>query len=239
MSDTRHMDHALALARRGLGNTWPNPAVGCVLVRDGRVVGRGWTQPGGRPHAERMALDQAGPLAAGATAYVTLEPCAHHGRTPPCCDAIIAAGIGRVISALEDPDPRVAGRGHGLLRAAMRFKWLTIAVTLAIFATSVWGMRFVEQQFFPTSDRTEVLVDITERQNASIARTRADMDRLEASLADDDDVAGFDLLAENPSDSVVLRFVDDGWPGEGEVGLVDSRSLDDAAAFSDIAEQHR
>ncbi|HMS95563.1 MAG TPA: bifunctional diaminohydroxyphosphoribosylaminopyrimidine deaminase/5-amino-6-(5-phosphoribosylamino)uracil reductase RibD, partial [Tabrizicola sp.] len=84
------MAHALRLAARGLGNTWPNPAVGCVLVRDGLIVGRGWTQPGGRPHAEVRALQQAGPLAEGATAYVTLEPCAHHGHTPPCAEALIA-----------------------------------------------------------------------------------------------------------------------------------------------------
>ena len=116
--DARHMAHALRLARRGLGNVWPNPAVGCVLVRDGRIVGRGWTQPGGRPHAERMALDQAGQGACGATAYVTLEPCAHHGRTPPCAEALVQAGIRRVVSALTDPDARVAGRGHAILRAA-------------------------------------------------------------------------------------------------------------------------
>ena len=114
----RHMGHALRLARRGLGNVWPNPAVGCVIVQDGRIVGRGWTQPGGRPHAERMALDQAGPLARGATAYVTLEPCAHHGRTPPCAGALASAGIVRVVSAMTDPDPRVAGRGHRILRDA-------------------------------------------------------------------------------------------------------------------------
>ena len=118
MSDTRHMRHALALARRGLGNTWPNPAVGCVIIRDGRVVGRGWTQPGGRPHAEVMALAQAGGQAQGATAYVTLEPCAHHGKTPPCAEALVRAGIARVVSALTDPDPRVAGRGHAILRDA-------------------------------------------------------------------------------------------------------------------------
>lgn len=112
------MDHALRLARRGLGNVWPNPAVGCVLVREGRIVGRGWTQPGGRPHAERMALDAAGAAARGATAYVTLEPCAHHGRTPPCAEALIGAGVTRVVSALTDPDPRVTGRGHAMLRAA-------------------------------------------------------------------------------------------------------------------------
>ncbi len=112
------MAHALRLARRGLGNVWPNPAVGCVLVREGRIVGRGWTQPGGRPHAERMALDVAGPMAQGATAYVTLEPCAHHGRTPPCASGLVDAGVVRVVTALTDPDPRVAGRGHAMLHAA-------------------------------------------------------------------------------------------------------------------------
>jgi diaminohydroxyphosphoribosylaminopyrimidine deaminase/5-amino-6-(5-phosphoribosylamino)uracil reductase len=118
VTDDSHMAHALALAARGLGRTWPNPAVGCVLVKDGLIVGRGWTQPGGRPHAERMALDQAGDRARGATAYVTLEPCAHHGKTPPCAEGLIAAGVARVVSALTDPDPRVAGRGHAMLRAA-------------------------------------------------------------------------------------------------------------------------
>jgi diaminohydroxyphosphoribosylaminopyrimidine deaminase / 5-amino-6-(5-phosphoribosylamino)uracil reductase len=112
------MAHALALAARGLGRTWPNPAVGCVIVQGQRIVGRGWTQPGGRPHAETMALAQAGKAARGATAYVTLEPCAHHGQTPPCTDALIAAGIARVVTALTDPDPRVSGRGHAALRAA-------------------------------------------------------------------------------------------------------------------------
>ena len=112
------MGAALALAGRGLGGTWPNPAVGCVLVRDGVVVGRGWTQPGGRPHAETEALRRAGLAAAGATAFVSLEPCSHHGRTPPCADALVAAGVARVVVALEDPDPRVAGRGMARLRAA-------------------------------------------------------------------------------------------------------------------------
>jgi diaminohydroxyphosphoribosylaminopyrimidine deaminase/5-amino-6-(5-phosphoribosylamino)uracil reductase len=112
------MAHALRLAARGLGNVWPNPAVGCVIVRDGIVVGRGWTQPGGRPHAEVRALQQAGSLAQGATAYVTLEPCAHHGHTPPCAEALIAAKVARVVTALTDPDPRVSGKGHAMLRAA-------------------------------------------------------------------------------------------------------------------------
>jgi diaminohydroxyphosphoribosylaminopyrimidine deaminase/5-amino-6-(5-phosphoribosylamino)uracil reductase len=112
------MRAALALASRGLGNTWPNPAVGCVIIRDGRVVGRGWTQPGGRPHAETEALKRAGEAARGATAYVTLEPCCHWGRTPPCTDALAAAGIARVVVAMRDPDPRVNGAGIARLRAA-------------------------------------------------------------------------------------------------------------------------
>jgi diaminohydroxyphosphoribosylaminopyrimidine deaminase/5-amino-6-(5-phosphoribosylamino)uracil reductase len=118
MDDLLHMRAALALARRGLGNAWPNPAVGCVLVKDGRVIGRGWTQPGGRPHAETEALRRAGNAARGATAYVTLEPCSHHGRTPPCCEALAGAGIARVVMAMRDPDPRVNGRGLAMLRGA-------------------------------------------------------------------------------------------------------------------------
>ncbi|NKC29273.1 bifunctional diaminohydroxyphosphoribosylaminopyrimidine deaminase/5-amino-6-(5-phosphoribosylamino)uracil reductase RibD [Falsiroseomonas selenitidurans] len=119
MEDAAHMRAALALAGRGLGNTWPNPAVGCVIVAaDGAVVGRGWTQPGGRPHAETEALRRAGHAARGATAYVTLEPCCHWGRTPPCTDAMIAAGVARVVVAMRDPDPRVDGEGFSRLRAA-------------------------------------------------------------------------------------------------------------------------
>jgi diaminohydroxyphosphoribosylaminopyrimidine deaminase/5-amino-6-(5-phosphoribosylamino)uracil reductase len=117
-ADLRFMTSALALARRGLGNVWPNPAVGCVIVRDGHVAGRGWTQPGGRPHAETEALARAGEAALGATAYVTLEPCSHHGRTGPCADALAAAGIARVVVATGDPDPRVAGQGLARLEAA-------------------------------------------------------------------------------------------------------------------------
>jgi diaminohydroxyphosphoribosylaminopyrimidine deaminase / 5-amino-6-(5-phosphoribosylamino)uracil reductase len=119
--DERFMDLALALGRRGLGNAWPNPAVGAVVVGAAGdvpvIVGRGWTQPGGRPHAEVEALARAGTRARGATLYVTLEPCSHHGHTPPCADAIIAAGIARVVSAVEDPNPEVAGEGHARLRA--------------------------------------------------------------------------------------------------------------------------
>src|ERR1700676_2823278 len=101
--DLAPMRAALALARRNLGATWPNPAVGCVIIKEGRVVGRGWTQPGGRPHAETEALARAGAAARGATAYVSLDPCSHWGKTPPCADALIAAGLRRVVIALEDP----------------------------------------------------------------------------------------------------------------------------------------
>jgi diaminohydroxyphosphoribosylaminopyrimidine deaminase / 5-amino-6-(5-phosphoribosylamino)uracil reductase len=118
--DHRFMSLALVLGRRGLGNTWPNPAVGAVVVRfDGGepvIVGRGWTQPGGRPHAETEALRRAGEAARGATLYVTLEPCSHYGKTPPCAEAVIAAGVARVVTAVEDPNAVAAG-GHAMLRA--------------------------------------------------------------------------------------------------------------------------
>lgn len=113
-----HMRAALGLARRGLGNTWPNPSVGCVVVKDGQVIGRGVTAPGGRPHAERVALAMAGQAARGADVFVTLEPCCHHGKTPPCTDALIEAGVGRVFVATRDPDHRVNGAGVARLRAA-------------------------------------------------------------------------------------------------------------------------
>lgn len=131
--DERWMDVALALARRGLGRTAPNPSVGSVIVdAGGRVVGRGWTQPGGRPHAETMALAQAGAAARGSTLYVTLEPCSHHGRTPPCADSIIAAGVARVVAAIPDPDPRVDGRGLARLREH------GVAVTTGVGASAAW-----------------------------------------------------------------------------------------------------
>jgi diaminohydroxyphosphoribosylaminopyrimidine deaminase/5-amino-6-(5-phosphoribosylamino)uracil reductase len=119
MSDDHlYMARALQLAARGLYSTDPNPRVGCVLVKDGQVVGEGWHARAGEPHAEVHALRAAGAAAAGATAYVSLEPCSHQGRTPPCCDALIAAGVARVVAALEDPNPKVAGEGLERLRAA-------------------------------------------------------------------------------------------------------------------------
>lgn len=114
--DARFMALALTLGRRNLGHTWPNPAVGSVIVKDGVILARGWTQAGGRPHAEVEALHRIKKMAQGATMYVTLEPCSHHGKTPPCADAIVKAGIARVVSALEDPNPEVAGKGHERLR---------------------------------------------------------------------------------------------------------------------------
>jgi diaminohydroxyphosphoribosylaminopyrimidine deaminase/5-amino-6-(5-phosphoribosylamino)uracil reductase len=131
-ADRRFMRLALALGHRNLGRTWPNPSVGAVVVAGEpgaeRIVGQGVTAPGGRPHAEPIALAMAGAAGHGATLYVSLEPCSHHGRTPPCTDAIIGAGIARVMTALTDPDPRVAGRGHGLLAEA------GIAVTTGLLA---------------------------------------------------------------------------------------------------------
>ena len=127
-ADIEHMRAAIALARRGIGSTAPNPSVGCVVVKDGRVVGRAVTAPGGRPHAEPAALAMAGDAARGATVYVTLEPCCHWGRTPPCTDALIAAEVARVVIAARDPDPRVDGEGISRLRAA------GIAVTEGLLA---------------------------------------------------------------------------------------------------------
>src|SRR3984893_18124207 len=117
-ADTRFMAAALAFGRRGLGLCAPNPAVGALVVKDGVIAARGWTKPGGRPHAETEALREAGAQAHGATLYVTLEPCSHHGQTPPCTDAIIAAGVGRVVYAVDDPDPRACGSGAQILADA-------------------------------------------------------------------------------------------------------------------------
>lgn len=118
-ADQRFMAAAIRLGRRELGRAWPNPAVGALIVSsDGRIVGRGWTRQGGRPHAETVALDEAAGAARGATAYVSLEPCSHHGGTPPCVDRLIDAGVARVVFALEDPNPKVKGRGQAALSAA-------------------------------------------------------------------------------------------------------------------------
>ena len=129
MVDQQFMEQALQLALRGRYTTHPNPNVGCVIVKDGVVVGQGWHQKAGEGHAEVHALREAGERARGATAYVTLEPCSHHGRTPPCCEALITAGISRVVAAMQDPNPQVAGRGLHRLRDA------GIAVEYGLLAT--------------------------------------------------------------------------------------------------------
>lgn len=116
--DRDMMQKALALAEKGLGNVAPNPSVGCIIVMGGEIVGQGWTQPGGRPHAETVALGEAGDKAKGSTVYVSFEPCAHHGETPPCAEALIAAGVSRVVVAISDPDERVSGRGIAMLQEA-------------------------------------------------------------------------------------------------------------------------
>jgi diaminohydroxyphosphoribosylaminopyrimidine deaminase / 5-amino-6-(5-phosphoribosylamino)uracil reductase len=117
-SDMRFMDAALALAFSGLGTTAPNPSVGCVIAKNGHVIATAVTAPGGRPHAEAQALEKAAEAARGADVYVTLEPCSHHGQTPPCAEALIRAGVARVLIASGDPDPRVSGRGVAMLREA-------------------------------------------------------------------------------------------------------------------------
>jgi len=150
-ADERFMTMALALAARGLGTVWPNPAVGCVIVREGVIVGRGWTQPGGRPHAETEALGRAGADARGATVYVTLEPCSHQGRTPPCAEALIAAGVTRVVVACGDPDPRVSGAGIARLRAA------GLTVEMGLGATAA---RFLNQGFLQRVEAGRPLVTL-------------------------------------------------------------------------------
>lgn len=149
-SDRRAMAAALALGRRGLGRTWPNPAVGCVILDSaGRIAGRGWTQPGGRPHAEVEALARAGDRALGGAAFVTLEPCSHHGATPPCADALIAAGVARVVAAIGDPDPRVAGRGFDRLTSA------GVAVETGLLASAA---RFDQAGFLSRFERGRPMI---------------------------------------------------------------------------------
>ncbi len=146
-ADRAFMDAALTLAQRGLGNVWPNPSVGCLIVAaSGRVVGRGWTRPGGRPHAETEALRRAGAAAEGATVYVTLEPCNHHGKTPPCAAALAAAGVARVVVALRDPDPRTAGRGLETLRRAGIAVTEGVAADAAADLNAGFLLRIVERR---------------------------------------------------------------------------------------------
>jgi diaminohydroxyphosphoribosylaminopyrimidine deaminase/5-amino-6-(5-phosphoribosylamino)uracil reductase len=161
--DIGHMRHALRLAERALGNVAPNPAVGCIIVSaDGHIVGRGCTQPGGRPHAEAVALAQAGERARGAIVYVTLEPCAHHGVTPPCAEALVKAQVARVVGATLDPDPRVAGAGFARLESA------GIGVTRGVLQAEA---RALNLGFFKrvTEDRPMVALKIAQSADGYVA----------------------------------------------------------------------
>ena len=168
MSEHEFLGRALALARRGLFTAHPNPRVGCVLVRGGEIVGEGWHRAAGEAHAEARALEAAGPRARGATAYVSLEPCCHQGRTPPCADALIAAGVRRVVAAARDPDPRVAGRGFERLRAAGVEAGLTGSARLAraaadlnagFFRRAAGGRPFVRLKLAASLDGRTALPD--------------------------------------------------------------------------------
>lgn len=150
-SDERYMSLALSLARRGLGMTAPNPTVGCVIVQNGMVTGRGNTAMGGRPHAETIALQQAGASAKGATAYITLEPCSHHGKTPPCAEALIAADIARAVIATKDSNPQVSGRGIQLLQQA------GIAITLGVGEEEA---RHINEGFFKVHEHSRPMVTL-------------------------------------------------------------------------------
>ncbi len=210
MSDDAHwLGAALALASRGIGRTAPNPSVGCVVVRDGRVVGRGWTQPGGRPHAEAVALAAAGAAARGATAYVTLEPCAHVSpRGPSCADLLVAARVARVVASGPDPDPRTAGQGFARLRAA------GIDVTEGVgraaaerlnagfFARQRHGRRHVTLKLAVSLDGCIALPDGTSRWiTGERARAHAHLERARADVIV---VGGGTLLADDPALDVRL-----------------------------------
>lgn len=188
--DERWIDAALALAGRGLGRTAPNPNVGCIIVNEGRVVGRGWTQPGGRPHAEAEALAQAGGAACGATAYVTLEPCAHSSaRGPACADSLVSAGVARVVAAIGDPDPRTAGAGLARLRAAgvavssgvreeaacaMIAGFLARQTKARPFVTLKLAMS-IDGQIAMADGRSRWITGDTARAHAHLLRTRSDL----------------------------------------------------------------
>ncbi|MBA2815414.1 bifunctional diaminohydroxyphosphoribosylaminopyrimidine deaminase/5-amino-6-(5-phosphoribosylamino)uracil reductase RibD [Candidatus Pantoea persica] len=185
MTDERYMARAIELARRGRFTTTPNPNVGCVIVRDGEVVGEGWHQRAGEPHAEVHALRMAGEKARGATAYVTLEPCSHHGCTPPCCDVLIAAGVSRVVAAMQDPNPQVAGRGlyrlqqagievsHGLMMAEAE------ALNRGFLKRMRTGFPFVQLKLGASLDGRTAMAS-GESQWITSATARRDVQRLRA-----------------------------------------------------------
>ena len=226
MSDARWLGAALALAERGVGRTAPNPSVGCILVRDARVVGHGWTQPGGRPHAEAMALDAAGDAALGATAYVTLEPCAHvSSRGPACADRLIAAGVARVVASATDPDPRTAGQGFALLRAAGIAVIEGIATAAAerlnagFFTRQRHGRAHVTLKLAVSLDGSIALADGSSRWiTGDRARAHAHLERARADVIV---VGRGTLLADDPALDVRL----DGLADRAPRRVVLSRSL--------------
>ncbi|WP_316014719.1 bifunctional diaminohydroxyphosphoribosylaminopyrimidine deaminase/5-amino-6-(5-phosphoribosylamino)uracil reductase RibD [Roseobacter sp. HKCCA0434] len=221
--NARGLIHALRLAERGLGRTWPNPAVGCVIMNEGRVVGRGWTQPGGRPHAETVALGQAGEAARGATAYVSLEPCAHHGRTPPCADALVDAGIARVVVPMEDPDPRVSGRGFEILRSggvtvdlAPQFAARAVAVNQGFLKRQATGRPLVELKLAASLDgriataggESRWITGPEARAEVHMMRARADALLIGCGTAAADDPA-LDVRLPGLADAAPVRVVAD------------------------------
>jgi diaminohydroxyphosphoribosylaminopyrimidine deaminase/5-amino-6-(5-phosphoribosylamino)uracil reductase len=189
-SDARLMAAALALSERGKARSGPNPNVGCVLVKDGRIIGRGWTQTGGRPHAEAMALAAAGPAAFGATAYVTLEPCAHHSaRGPACADSLIAAGVARVVIALIDPDPRTHGQGIARMQAAGLLVEAGLMANAARRTMAGWlmqqaqGRPFVTLKLATSLDGQIALADGTSRWITSdAARAHGHLERARSNI---------------------------------------------------------
>ncbi len=229
--DARWMGAALALARRGVGRTAPNPTVGCVIVKDGHVVGRGWTQPGGRPHAEQMALAQAGATARGATAYVTLEPCAHLSpRGPACTDGLIAAGVARVVVGVVDPDPRTAGQGIARMReagieVAVGIREAEVrAVTAGFFLRQAQGRPFITLKLAMSIDGRIALPDGRSRWiTGEAARAHAHLLRARSDLI----VVGRGTLeADDPSLDVRLPGLEDRSP---RVAVM-SRSLGEVPA---------
>jgi diaminohydroxyphosphoribosylaminopyrimidine deaminase / 5-amino-6-(5-phosphoribosylamino)uracil reductase len=242
--DARWLAAAAALAERGRPLSRPNPAVGALLVTDGRVVGRGWTQPGGRPHAEAMALAEAGPLAHGATCYVTLEPCAHaSARGPACADLLVAAGVARVVAGVADPDPRTAGRGKARLRvagiAAESLGDAPSAASLAGYlAHAALGRPHVTLKLATSMDGCIALADGTSRWiTGPAARAHAHRER---ARADAILVGGGTLRADAPKLDVRLP----GLEGRGPQRLVLTRqgvpdgwtALPDPAAICDLTD---
>ncbi len=253
IDDARWLGAALALAERGIGRTAPNPSVGCIIVTDGRVVGRGWTQPGGRPHAEAMALAQAGDTARGGTAYVTLEPCAHVSlRGPACSDSLIDAGIARVVGAVVDPDPRTGGAGFARLRAAGIavtdgvYGAEAAALNAGFFSRTLRGRPFVTLKLALSLDGCIAMADGTSRwitgpqarAHAHLERARTDLIMVGRGTLDADDPAldvRLDgLEARTPQVAVLSRTLAAIAPGRRLAGALLLRDFAEVDAMSAV-----